>query len=146
MNVQPGLNTSPRDHSLTSDRFVLATDACFDCALACRTCADACLDEERLNGLRNCIEMYLDCADVCFATGDLAIRRLSPRGSRVAGRTGLDETIMELMFDTCAEVCRCCADKCLQHAKHNEHRRRCAEACRCCAQACRDAARAAMVH
>lgn len=86
MNVQPMLSTRPRVHGQANYTLVLATDACFDCAHACRACADACLDEERRDVLRNCIQMTLDCADVCFATGDLAIRRvLRPRDMMIRG-------------------------------------------------------------
>lgn len=137
MNVQPMLSTYPRVHVQAKDIFVLSTDACFDCAQACRACADACLGEERLDELRNCIHMNLDCADVCFATGDLAIRRV--------GQTGLDGRLMELMFETCAEVCRRCGDECMRHAKYLKHCRRCAQVCRCCEQTCRNAALALKV-
>jgi hypothetical protein len=92
MNVEPALNALPASWS-TDDILVLATDACFDCAQACRACADACLGEGRLDELRICIQTNLDCADVCFATGDLAIRRvMSMWGSGKPG-TGSDEKI-----------------------------------------------------
>lgn len=149
MNVQPTLSTHARVHGQTNDIFdilVLATDVCFDCAYACRACADACLGEERLEELRNCIHVNLDCADVCFATGDLAIRRVSRAGNRAIERTGLDETVMEVMFETCAEVCRSCEDECMRHAKHHKHCRKCAEVCRSCARACLNAGLALTIH
>jgi hypothetical protein len=141
MNLRPMPSTHARIHGLADDMLVLATDACFDCAQACRACADACLDDERLDELRNCIGMNLDCADVCFATGDLAMRRvLRPRG------TGFDERIMELMFETCMEACHRCGDECIRFAEYHKHCRECAQVCRCCAQACLNAARALKVH
>jgi hypothetical protein len=149
MNVQPTLGTRPRVHEQANDLndiLVLATDACFDCALACRACADACLGEERLDQLRNCIHMNLDCADVCFATGDLAMRRVSREGDLVIRGAGFDESVMKLMFETCTVACRRCEDECMRYAEHHKHCRRCAEICRSCAQACRDAARAVIVH
>jgi hypothetical protein len=110
MNVQPTLSGRPQmgcETEAALDTLLLATDACFDCAHACRACADACLGEERLVELRSCIQVCLDCADVCFATGDLVMRRATRTGP-VLQREGFGERVMELMFKTCAEVCRCC--------------------------------------
>jgi hypothetical protein len=134
MNVQPTLSTHARVHRQTDDIFVLATDACLDCALACRSCADACPGEERPDELRDGIQLNLDCADVCFATGALAIRRISRQGNLVIPGTGFDESVMKLMFETCTMVCRRCEDECMLYAQHHKHCRRCAEICRSCAQ------------
>jgi hypothetical protein len=146
MNVEPMLSTHPRVHGQATDIFVLATDACFVCAQACRACADACLGEERLAELHNCIDMNLDCADVCFATGDLAIRRVLRTTNMVIRQTDFDERVMKLMFETCTEVCRRCGDECMRYAEHHKHFRRCAQVCRCCEQTCHNAVRALTVH
>jgi hypothetical protein len=128
------------------DMLVLATDACFDCAQACRACAEACLGEKTLDELRNCIQMNLDCADVCLATSDLAIRRILRKQSSNTQGTDFDERIMELMFETCAEACGRCGDECLRRIEYHKQCRTCAKICRCCAQACLNAARAPKVH
>ena len=129
-----------------NDIFVMAADACFECAQACRACAEACLGEQELGQLRNCAEMNLDCADVCFAAGDLAIRRvLLNRNLDIQG-TGFDERIMELMFGTCAEACRLCGYECLHYVQHHKCFPECAYICRCCAQACLKALRATKRH
>jgi hypothetical protein len=105
-------------------------------------CAEAYLGEGELDELRNCIQMNLD----CFATGDLAIRRvLHKRNLEIRG-PGFDERIMELMFETCAEACRCCGDECMRHTESHKDCVKCAQICRCCAQACLSAARAPKVH
>jgi hypothetical protein len=148
MNVQPTLSSRPEKAGRADAVFsslVLATDACFDCAHACRACADACLGEEKLAELRSCIELCLDCADVCFATGDLMIRHCTRAGGPVLQETGIDERIMELMFKTCAEVCRCCEEKCMRHAEDHKQCLRCAGICRSCAHACFNAAQALKV-
>jgi hypothetical protein len=129
-----------------NDIWVMATDACFDCAQACRACAQACLGEKTLHELRNCIQMNLDCADVCFATGDLAIRRVLRKRCLEIQEAGFDERIMELMFETCSEVCFRCAEECMRHAEYHKHCRKCADVCRCCAQACLNAARPPKLH
>jgi len=50
--------------------------ACFDCEAACTACADACLHEkpDMLGKLVKCIDLGLDCADVCGTTGRLMAR------------------------------------------------------------------------
>jgi hypothetical protein len=135
MHMQAMLSTHPRVHGQANQVLIRATEACFDCAQTCTACADACLGEESVSELRQCIRMNLDCADICFATGLLGTRQ-----------TGSDERIIELMFDVCAEACQRCEDECMRHAGRHEHCRICAEICRSCTDSCRDAARAAKVH
>jgi hypothetical protein len=146
MHVQHVPAKHLRIHLQPNDAFVLATDACFDCAQACRDCAEACLGEKKIEELRNCIQMTLDCADVCFAAGDLAIRRVLRRRNLEFQGPSFDERIMALMFETCAEACSYCADECMRHAEHRKHCRECAQICRCCARACITAVRAPRVH
>jgi hypothetical protein len=43
-----------------------------------RVCADACLGEEKVEMLRRCIRLNLDCADVCNATGRMLSRQQEP--------------------------------------------------------------------
>jgi hypothetical protein len=55
--------------------------------------------------------------------------RMPARESSSPGRSRINGTIMEMMFDHCAELCRRCGDECLRHAEHCAHRRICAEYC-----------------
>ena len=55
--------------------------ACHDCATSCTICADACLAEEKLEMLRRCIRLNLDCADLCSATGRVLARQTEPDGA-----------------------------------------------------------------
>lgn len=87
---------------------------------------DACLGEEMVAKLTQCIRLNLDCADVCAATGSVASRR-----------TGSNEEVIRRMLDACATACRACGDECEKHASMHEHcsiraeeRRRCEQACR----------------
>jgi hypothetical protein len=97
---------------------------------SCTSCADACLAEEMIQQLKQCIRLNLDCADVCAATGAL--------GSR---RTGSNEPILRQMLQTYAAACQVYGEECQRHAGQHEHCRICAEACRRCAQACDEALR-----
>jgi hypothetical protein len=68
-------------------------------------CANACLAEDMVQQLRQCIRLNLDCADVCVATGALASRR-----------TGSNEPILRQMLQTCAAACQVCGEECQHHA------------------------------
>jgi hypothetical protein len=74
-------------------------------------------------------------------TGDLAVRRTLQAGGLAIADTNFHARAMELMLETCAEVCRLCADECVRHARRYKHCLRCARECRCCARACLNAAR-----
>lgn len=135
MHVQEMLSSHPRVRSPASQALVQFPEACFDCAQTCTACADACLGEEKIDELRQCIRLNLDCADVCLATAMLGTRR-----------TGSDDKIVELMLAACAEACRVCGVECARHGMMHEHCRICADVCRSCEQACVDAIRSLEIH
>lgn len=112
-----------------SDTLMHCVEACFGCAQACISCADACLSEEGAAGLGHCIRLNLDCADACAATGPMLTRH-----------THASPALIRRMIETCAELCRACADECDRHAQEHEHCRLCADACRDCERALREAA------
>ena len=94
-----------------------------NCAAVCNHCITACLEEDDVKMLANCIKLDIDCADICTLTATLIAR------SSEHGRHLLKE---------CVEVCNACADECDKHAQMGmEHCRTCAEACRRCAEECR---------
>ncbi len=90
-----------------------------NCVSACEHCATACLQEEDVKMMANCIRLDRDCADICTQ----AVRLLQ-RDSNIAHQYLL----------LCEEICRLCADECGRHDA--EHCRKCAEDCRACAEAC----------
>ena len=104
-----------------------AIDATSACATTCAACADACLAEESVAELRDCIRTDLDCADVCAATAALLSRR-----------TGSNIAVVKAQLTACRTACGACADDCEQHAGMHDHCRLCAEACRRCEKACAD--------
>jgi hypothetical protein len=103
-------------------------EASYECAQTCTSCADACLAEEMVAQLRQCIRLNLDCADVCLATATVANRR-----------TGSNEEVIRKMLEACVSACRLCADECERHASKHAHCRVCAESCRRCEKACQAA-------
>jgi len=90
-----------------------------NCALACESCASACLNEEDVKMMASCIRTDYDCADLCFQAA-----RLLQRNSDIA--------LQYLLL--CEEICRKCAAECGKH--QHDHCQICAEACITCADAC----------
>ncbi|MGV2950588.1 four-helix bundle copper-binding protein [Glutamicibacter sp. AGC46] len=122
------LKTHPHDTSgLDLQKLADCIAACFECAQSCAGCADACLAEDMVADLRNCIRLNLDCADICAATGSILTRR-----------TGQNPVTVKAILETCRIACQQCASECEAHAGMHEHCKVCAEACRRCEQACAD--------
>ena len=111
--------------AVTSDALADCVEACFDCAQTCISCAEASLDEEGASALGHCIQLTLDCANACAATG--------PALSRSAHAS---PALIRHLVETCAELCRACADECDRHADEYQQCHVAAEACRACEQSC----------
>lgn len=130
MHTKEMIATHPDVRSNVNQALIDAIEASYACAQACTSCADACLAEEMVAQLRQCIRLNLDCADVCDTVATLGTRR-----------TGSNEEVIRKMLDTCITACRICGEECLRHADRHEHCRLCAESCRACEAACRSALR-----
>jgi len=92
-----------------------------ECIAACNYCADACLDEENVSMMKECIRTDRACAAVCTTVHQLV----------VSGYTNISDLIQ-----VCIRLCRECEQECAKHADMHDHCRRCMEACRKCADAC----------
>jgi hypothetical protein len=92
----------------------------YDCAKHCFNCADACLDEDDVKKMVECIRLDKICGATCTATAEA----LAVRNNNSAQ-----------LVKACAEICEKCADECASHEA--DHCKACAEACRKCAEACR---------
>ena len=95
-------------------------DACNECATACNHCATACLQEADVKSLARCIQLDIDCAEIC-RTAAAFMSRGGELASAICG--------------VCADICDACADECERHDM--DHCRECAAACRRCADECR---------
>lgn len=133
MHAQEMIRTHPHVKGNMNEALVRCINECYDCAQTCIACADACLGEQSVQELTQCIRLNQDCADVCDATGAVATRR-----------TGSNEDLIRSMLDSCAIACRICAEECERHAGEHEHCRICAESCRRCEEACQEAKRSMM--
>ena len=121
------LERYPRSLGIDTQLLAKTLDALSDCASTCVLCADACLAEDDLAGLVKCVNLNLDCADVCSATSRVLSRR-----------TEHDPNVARPVLTACIAVCKSCADECGRHAPHMPHCATCAESCRACEQACRE--------
>lgn len=112
---------------MSQETYKRAIEACNGCALACHHCALACLNEEKVNHLKRCIQLDLECAALCRSA---------------AGIMSLQSVYSGAICKICAVACHACAEECEKHAQMGmEHCRVCAEACRKCAQVCEEMAR-----
>jgi hypothetical protein len=128
MHAHQMISTHPHVRGSTNDVLIRCIEHCYDCAQVCTSCADACLGEEQVQQLTQCIRLNLDCADICAATGAVASRR-----------TGSNEDTIRAMLQACALVCRMCGEECRKHAQMHEHCEICASMCEMCGEACREA-------
>ena len=90
-----------------------------NCINHCNYCADACLDEENIAMMKNCIRIDGVCAEVCSSLAQI----LATSYKDVQG-----------LVDYCKTICEACADECSRH--DHQHCKECAKACRECALAC----------
>lgn len=95
-------------------------DVLSDCINHCNHCADACLGEDNVEMMVDCIRTDRACAAVCSALADV----LPTQFSNVQG-----------LVNYCAEICEACAEECSKHEHY--HCQACSKACQKCAAACR---------
>ena len=75
MQAHQIISTHPDVKGNTNNALIRCIEECYSCTQVCTSCADACLGEEMVRQLTQCIRRNLDCADVCAATGSVATRR-----------------------------------------------------------------------
>ncbi len=92
-----------------------------NCINHCNYCADACLDEDNVKKMVDCIRTDRVCAEACAALNQI----LATGYKNVNG-----------LVKYCSEVCAACADECGKH--DSDHCQNCAEACRECEKACKE--------
>ncbi len=91
-----------------------------ECANACFNCADACLQEEDVSHMRDCIQTDQVCGSICLTTSKIL--------------SGSFKEVNDLV-KYCAKICEICAIECSSHS--HDHCQKCAKACHECKDACR---------
>tara|TARA_Y100000815_G_scaffold233641_1_gene225227 strand:+ start:886 stop:1206 length:321 start_codon:yes stop_codon:yes gene_type:complete len=94
-------------------------DALTACVVACNHCADACLDEDNLDMMVDCIRTDRVCAEVCDTTAKVLL-------------TSYED--VDALVKYCQQICTACADECEKH--EHQHCQECAKACRACEKEC----------
>lgn len=126
MSIAEMIKSHPDVAGNLNEPLALAVRHAMFCSAICTSCADACLAEEDVAAMRQCIRYNLDCADVCDMLFKVATRR-----------TASNEALIQSALRLCIEACERCAEECARHDM--DHCRRCAQMCRECAQDCRNA-------
>jgi len=125
MKTQEMLSAHPRRPTTELSMLTQTIEACWDCAVVCTSCADACLGEQQVQMLTRCIRLNLDCADICQTT------------ARLLGRqTETEPQLLRAQLEACVVCCRVCAQECGNHAEMHQHCRICRTACQNCEQMC----------
>jgi hypothetical protein len=119
------LSSHPKPMELDRSLLLDCLRACQRCEQTCTACADACLAEEDVQGLRACIRLNLDCADACGA-----LMRILSR------QTQGDWRAIRSQLQAVGEIASLCATECEAHGTAHRHCHICAEACRECEAAC----------
>lgn len=81
------------------------------------SCADACLAEEGVADMRQCIRLCSDTSDICTMATTVATRR-----------TGSNQSVLRQALELVVSACGTCAEECEKH--DNDHCRQCAVMCR----------------
>ncbi|HCW72736.1 MAG TPA: four-helix bundle copper-binding protein [Clostridiaceae bacterium] len=92
-----------------------------DCMIACNHCFDACLKEDDVKMMAECIRLDRECADVC---------------GFVSAQLTKEGKVTKDLVAVCAKICDLCAEECEKH--EHEHCKACAKSCRTCSEACRN--------
>ena len=96
-------------------------EALNNCATHCNYCADACLDEDNIKMMVNCIRNDKACAEICATTAKLLASNYED---------------VKSLVEACLKICQQCGDECAKH--EHQHCQDCAEACKKCADACQE--------
>lgn len=89
-----------------------------ECVSTCNHCFSACLKEDDVKKMAECIRLDKECAEVCSFT-ILMLHR---------------SKFTKKCVEFCQMVCEACAEECGKHDA--EHCKRCAEKCKECAEKC----------
>lgn len=90
-----------------------------NCINHCNYCADACLDEDDVKKMVDCIRTDRVCAEVCSTLNQVLA-------------TGYKD--VKALVEYCKKVCEACAKECGKHEA--QHCKDCAKACEECVKAC----------
>ena len=101
-------------------------EACTWAELACLACAEMCLNDLAHEDLSLCVQLSLDCAEICWTT-----RKFVTDALVVAPQ------LVREQLDQCSLACAACAAECRRHAASLSELATCEQTCARCEQLCR---------
>lgn len=102
-------------------------DACAWCELACLAATETCLDHEAHDQLAMCVQLSLDCAEICWTTRKF-----------VGDALLLAPSLVREQLASCGLACAACAVECRRHADRAHQLLACSRTCARCEQLCRE--------
>lgn len=120
------LAASPVARAGGSDVVAAAIVACQDGAQAATACADACIGEESVDELTDCIRALLNAADICTST------------AKVLSRTVTEPSVIRAVLAATWTAARYAREQCQEHMPIHHHCDICAQACRAVEVSCRE--------
>lgn len=102
-------------------------EACAWCELACLAATEACLNDLREEQLSMCLQLTLDCAEICWTT-----RRFMADALLAA------PALVREQLDSCALICAACAAECRRHSEISYQLTACSRSAARCEQLCRE--------
>ncbi|WP_408006372.1 four-helix bundle copper-binding protein [Pseudalkalibacillus sp. A8] len=106
---------------MSHEKYQSLINTLHECMVACNHCYDACLREDDVKMMVDCIRLDRECADMC-AFLEQALGRGTPFTTE--------------LVKACADICEACGNECKKH--DHDHCQKCADACFKCADACRN--------
>jgi hypothetical protein len=101
-------------------------EACTWAELACLASAEMCLNDLANEDLSLCVQLSLDCAEICWTT-----RKFVTDALVVAPQ------LVREQLDQCALACAACAAECRRHAANISELASCEQSCARCERLCR---------
>jgi len=101
-------------------------EACTWAELACLACAEMCLNDLANEELSLCVQLSLDCAEVCWTTRKF-----------VADALVVAPDLVREQLDQCALACAACAAECRRQAASVRELASCEQTCSRCERLCR---------
>ncbi|MCA1023678.1 four-helix bundle copper-binding protein [Halobacillus litoralis] len=108
---------------MSHEQYQSVIQSLHECMEACNHCYDACLQEDNVKEMAECIRLDRECADICGY-----LEQSLERGTLFAKE----------LANVCAQICEACGNECKKH--DHDHCQKCADACFKCADACKSIA------
>ena len=93
----------------------------YDCQTMCNYCFNACLEEENVKSMVDCIKLNSECAGIC---------------EHVITALSFEDGFSQNVLNVCIKACEACIAECRKH--YYLQCFECSKACKECIQACED--------